>query len=116
MMKYKIFCSSLKEKIPGGTPLAKVIGREGMANIAAAATEPPAAATAGVASPMASKTSATVSAKVSSSSSWQMIEKISLNEANKQFTNSSQLVLSAGHLKRCGQNQASISTNDFTLQ
>ena len=52
--------------VPGGTPLAKVIGKEGMANIAAAATEPPAAATAGAASSIASKISAKVSAKVSS--------------------------------------------------
>ena len=85
MMKYKIVCSSLKEKIPGGTPLAKVIGREGMANIAAAATEPPAAATAGVASPIASKTSATILAKVSSASSWQNLEKSSVSKASAQF-------------------------------
>ena len=52
--------------VPGGTPLAKVIGKEGMANIVAAATEPPAAATAGAASSIASKISAKVSAKVSS--------------------------------------------------
>ena len=52
--------------VPGGTPLAKVIGKEGMVSIAAAASEPPAAATAGAASSIASKISAKVSAKVSS--------------------------------------------------
>ena len=107
--------------VPGGTPLAKVIGREGMANIAAAATEPPAAATAGAASSIASKTaarvsanvssgatSATVSTKVSSASSWQILKTYSVNNVLVQSTASSQLVRSGGHLKRYGQNQASI--------
>ena len=108
-LKYKIVCSDLKEKIPGGTPLAKVIGRGGIANIVAAATEPPAAATAGAASSIDSKISATVSAKMSSSSSWQSLKKISVAKALPQSAFSLQLVMSAGHLKRYGQNQASIS-------
>ena len=127
MFKYEIACSDLKAKIPGGTPLAKVIGKEGIANIAATATEPPAAATAGTASSIASKTSAKVSAKVSvssatvsaqmsSGSSWQSRQKIPVFKATTQSAASSQLVTSAGHLKGYGQNQASISTNDFTLQ
>ena len=49
--------------VPGGTPLAKVIGKEGMVNIATAASEPPAAATAGAASSIASKISVKVSGK-----------------------------------------------------
>ena len=49
--------------IPGGTPLAKVIGRGGMEIKVAAATVPPVATAAGAASIIASKTSATVSAK-----------------------------------------------------
>ena len=123
MFKYKTVCSNWKEKIPGGTPLAKVIGKEGIANIAATATEPPAAATTGAASSIASKTSARVSAKVSVSSSaqmsspslWQSPQKIPVVKAAAQSAASSQLVMSAGHLKRYGQNQNSIATNDFTL-
>ena len=73
MFQYKTVCSNWREKIPGGTPLAKVIGKEGIANIAAAATEPPAAATAGAASSIASKISAKVSAKVSSAVSCNLV-------------------------------------------
>ena len=106
----------MKEKIPGGTPLAKVIGRGGIANIAATATEPPAAATAGAASSIDSKISATVSAKMSSSSSWQSLETISAMIAKVQSSITSQLVMIAGHLKRYGQKQAPISIYyyDFT--
>ena len=135
MFKFKIVGSNLKGKIPGGTPLAKVIGKEGIANIVATATEPPAAATAGAASSIASKISAMVSAKVSVSSAtvsvevstasssaqtsspscWQTPQKSLVVKATAQFTTSSQLVMSAGHLKRYGQNQASIFNNDFTF-
>ena len=49
--------------MPGGTPLAKVNGRGGLAITAAAATVPPVATATGAASMIASKTSAMVSAK-----------------------------------------------------
>ena len=56
-----------EKRIPGGTPLGKVIGRGGMESNVAAATVPPVATATGVASLIASKTSATVSAKGSAS-------------------------------------------------
>ena len=64
-MKSQFFCDNLKKKIPGGTPLGKVIGRGGMESNVAAATVPPVATAAGTASIIASKTSAMVSAKKS---------------------------------------------------
>ena len=54
-----------EKRIPGGTPLGKVIGRGGMESNVAAATVPPVATATGVASLIASKTSATVSANES---------------------------------------------------
>ena len=89
-----------------------------MANIAATATEPPAAARAGAASSIASKISARVSvpsAQMSSPSFWQTPQKILVVKAAAQFAASSQLVMSAGHLKRYGQSQNSTATNNFTL-